>query len=192
MNSVFDPLGFVSPVILEARLLYRRHCELDLEWDEPFPETELFRWVKWLETLPCLQQISIPRWISMPTTTDYQKFQLHYFVDASKEAYGAVCYLRIVSVNDKVICRLLMSKSYLAPKDETSIPRLELLAAVTAVKMDMLLSTELNLNLRPSIFWTDSSIVLHSIADERKRFPLFVSRRLARPFIISNTYSGTL
>ena len=179
MNSVFDPLGFVSPVILEARLLYRKLCELDLEWDEPFPETELFRWEKWLETLPCLQQISIPRWIGMSTTTDYQKFQLHYFVDASKEAYGAVCYLRIVSVNDKVICRLLMSKSYLAPKDETSIPRLELLAAVTAVKMDMLLSTELNLNLRPSIFWTDSSIVLHSIANERKRFPLFVSRRLA-------------
>jgi len=49
-NSVFDPLGFVCPVILEARLLYRKICDLELEWDEPLHEAELLRWEKWLET----------------------------------------------------------------------------------------------------------------------------------------------
>ena len=179
MNSVFDPLGFVCPVILEARLLYRKVCELNLEWDEPLHETELERWEKWLKILPDLEQVSIPRWIGMHDTAEIQKCQLHYFVDASKEAFGSVCYLRTVNLNDEVTCSFVMSKSYLAPKDETSIPRLELLAAVTAVKMDMMISTELQMTLSPSIFWTDSSIVLHSIANERKRFPLFVSRRLA-------------
>ena len=62
--------------------------------------------------------------------------RLHYFVDASKLAYGAVCYLRLVDMNQKVKCFLKMSKSYLAPKDKTSILRLELMADVIAIKLD--------------------------------------------------------
>ena len=53
----------------------------------------------------------------------------------------------------------MISKSYLAPKDETSISRLELLAAVTAVKLDMFISTELQMNLKRSTFSPDSSVV---------------------------------
>ena len=67
----------------------------------------------------------------------------------------------------------------MVPKNEISIPRLELLGAVTAVKMDCMLRKELHMQLRPSVFWTDSLIILHSFINERKRFPSFVSRRLA-------------
>ena len=38
MNSLFDPLGFVGLVILETRLLYRRLCELYLEWESHLPK----------------------------------------------------------------------------------------------------------------------------------------------------------
>jgi len=67
----------------------------------------------------------------------------------------------------------------LVPKGETSIPRLELIAAVMAVQLEGHVKRELNLDLRPSIFWTISTVVLQSIRNERKRFPAFVSRRLA-------------
>ena len=39
--------------------------------------------------------------------------------------------------------------------------------------------------MRPTIFWTDSAVVLQSIRNEENRFPLFVSRRLK--FITKST-----
>ena len=69
--------------------------------------------------------------------------------------------------------------SHLAPQDEVSIPKLELMVAVLAVKLDMTVKEELRLDLRPSIFWTKSSIVLQSIRNDRKRFLMFVAGRLA-------------
>ena len=126
-----------------------------------------------------LRMVSITRWLGLDSSKDNQTCQLHYFVDASQLAYGAVSYLRVGDYAGNTSCSLVMSKSYLVPKNEISIPRLELLGAVTAVKMDCMLRKELHMQLRPSVFWTDSLIVLHNLTNERKRFPPFVSRRLA-------------
>ena len=133
-----------------------------------------------------LKSMSIPRWMGLHTNLGNKNYQLHYFFDASKHAYGAVCYLCSSDINDYVNCNLVISKSHLAPKDEFSISRLELLAAVTAVKIDIFLKHELNLLwLGPAIFWTDSAVVLQSIRNEEKRFPLFVSHHLK--FITKST-----
>jgi len=101
------------------------------------------------------------------------------FADASKMAYGAVCFIRICDFNDVVHCTRVLSTSYSTPKEEASIPRLELMAAVIAVKMDQTLRKELKLPLRPFIFSTDSSLVLQSLQNARKRVPLFGFRRRA-------------
>ena len=178
MNSLFDPLGFVNPIILEARMIYRKLCQQELEWDEPVPEQELRRWEKWLSTLPQLQSVRIPRFIGLKFSNS-ERCQLHFFADASKHAYGAVCYLRTLDSYGNAHCVLMMAKSHLSPKAEESVPRLELMAAVSAVKMDQILRKELALQLRPSIFWSDSSIVIQSLQNDTKRFPLFVSRRLS-------------
>ena len=125
-----------------------------------------------------LKNILIPRCLGLEAFEDLRKCQLHYFVNASKVAYGAVCYIGTITRND-VVCSLAMSKSHLVPKDEMSISRLELMAAVTAVRMDLMLKRDLGIESQSSIFWTDSSIVLLSLRNERKRFLLFVHRRLA-------------
>ena len=41
MNSLFDPFGFVSLVIVEAKLIYRLTCEEKLEWGELLPNVVL-------------------------------------------------------------------------------------------------------------------------------------------------------
>ena len=122
---------------------------------------------------------SISKWLGLDSSKNNQTCQLHYFVDASQLAYKAVSYLRVVDYAGNTSCSLVMSKSYLVPKNEISIPCLELLGAVTVVKMDCMLRKELHMQLRPSVFWTDSLIVLHSLINERKRFPSFVSHWLA-------------
>ena len=95
-NSLFDPLGFVAPVVLEVRLIYRSLCQMELEWDEPMPEQALRRWERWLSSLPDLRSISIPRSFHLNSYENTQKCQIHCFADASTLAYGAVCYIRAV------------------------------------------------------------------------------------------------
>ena len=131
-----------------------------------------------MESLCHLQTVSIPRWFGLLPPDCGQTYRLHYFVDASKEAYGAVCYLKTVDKNGAIKCSLVVRKSRLSPQDETSIPRLEFLAAVLAVNMDCTLRRELKIPLKPSMFWSDSLIVLQSLANEKKTIPIIVSRRL--------------
>jgi len=76
-------------------------------------------------------------------------------------------------------CSLVLRKSRLAPIKPTTIPRLELMAAVLAVKMDKMLRSELEYEIHESVFWTDSTIVLCYIANHDKRFHTFVANRVS-------------
>ncbi len=38
MNSLFDPLGFVAPIIIEGTFLLRELSSEALDWDSPLPE----------------------------------------------------------------------------------------------------------------------------------------------------------
>lgn len=62
---------------------------------------------------------------------------------------------------------------------QTTIPRLELTAAVLAVRLDKMLKGQLQLELDQSVFWTDSTTVLNYIASETKRLHTFVANRVA-------------
>lgn len=73
----------------------------------------------------------------------------------------------------------MLGKSRVAPLKSTSIPRLKLATAVLGVRVDKMLRKELQLDLTPSIFWTDSMTVLRYVANETKRFHTFVANRVA-------------
>jgi len=178
-NFLFDPLGFVAPVVLKARCIHHSLCQQEIEWNEPMPERELRKWEMWFASLSQLQHVAIPRCLGLSSCGDMQRCQFHYFADVSITAYGVVCFLHSVDNKNNIVCSFIMSKSHLAPLDKVSVSSLELMAAVLAIKLEMMVKKELRLDLRPSIFWTDSSIVLLSVRNDRKRFPMFVSRRLA-------------
>ena len=72
-----------------------------------------------------------------------------------------------------------MAKARLAPLKGQTIPRLELMAAVTAVRQDSLLREETDLHVNNSVFFTDSAIVLHYLRNEEKRFCVFVANRVS-------------
>ena len=61
----------------------------------------------------------------------------------------------------------------------TTIPRLELAAAVEAVKLDQLLRKELQVPLQESVYWSESMIVLWYLQQEDKRYQTYVANRVA-------------
>ena len=71
-----------------------------------------------------------------------------------------------------------MAKARVAPTKITSIPRLELSAAVTSPRMSALLKAELQMKIDKEYFWTDSQVVLSYITNEARRFHVFVANRV--------------
>jgi hypothetical protein len=66
----------------------------------------------------------------------------------------------------------------LAPKQATTIPRLELCAAVLAVKAVKWIMRELKMDVDKIVFYNDSRIILGYIQNERRRFYVYVANRI--------------
>lgn len=111
--------------------------------------------------------------------------ELHHFSDASNLGYGTVSYLRVIADQHTENVTFMLGKARVAPLKQITIPRLELTAAMLAVKVDKLLRKELEINLKRSIFWTDSQSVLKYIGNECSRFHTFVANRTS--YIRENT-----
>ena len=178
LSSVFDPLGLVSPFVLHARLIVQDLCRVGVGWDDDLSEEVVARWKKWLSALNSLPTITFarcfrPSWASAAAT-----HTLHHFSDASQVAYGVASYL-LTQEGNRRSTTLVMAKSRLAPLKEVTIPRLELMAATLATKQDELLRRELDIPLERSCYWTDSTIVLQYIANNERRFHVFVANRIA-------------
>ncbi len=94
--------------------------------------------------------------------------QLHHFSDAGEGGYGTVSYLRLVNSGKRTTVAFMIRKSRVTPLKQITIPMLELTAAVLTVQVDTMLKIELQINLDPSVFWTDSMTVLRYIQNETK------------------------
>ncbi|KAI2661009.1 UvrABC system protein B [Labeo rohita] len=176
-SSIYDPLGFLAPVILPAKILMQQLCKEKLTWDDDIPEQFAKRWKAWLQELHQLSEFSVARCIKPVDFGVTTTAQLHHFSDASEMGYGVVSYLKLVNADGLTHCAFMMGKSRVAPLKQTTIPRMELTAAVVAVNTDKMLKSELEMELLDSIFWTDSTTVLRYIDNEKLHFKTFESTK---------------
>ncbi|XP_071476616.1 uncharacterized protein [Diadema antillarum] len=178
-SSLYDPLGFVAPFVLPAKILLQRLCRVGLGWDEPVGAEDEREWRRWMEDISMLTDLKIERCFK-PNGFEVVSAEVHHFCDASEVGYASVAYLRLTDRTGRIHCAFVMGKSRLAPVKVVSIPRLELMAAVLAVSMDHFIKSELDIQVKDSVFWTDSTSVLQYIHSESKRFKMFVANRVAR------------
>ena len=73
-----------------------------------------------------------------------------------------------------------MARKCVAPLKQLSMPRLELQAAVLAVRLNCLIKQELTVNIEDTVFWSDSKTVLQYIANESRQFHTFVANRVSK------------
>ena len=119
VSSVFDPLGWVSPLTVRGKIFLQTLWKEKMCWNQTL-NTEQVKVIRdILIDLQRVDEFSFPRHIL------HEHSKLHVFADASSRAYGAAVY----TVNDNYQCsNLLISKARVAPcrEDRLTIPKLEL------------------------------------------------------------------
>jgi hypothetical protein len=176
--SLYDPLGFLAPCILPAKKILQELCQLpELDWDEQIPPVFCKRWTNWLDDLPSLEKLSMQRCLKPNGFQCVESAHLHMFSDASSYGYGVAAYL-VLYDGQTTHSSLVMGKSRLAPIKPATIPRLELTAATTAVKLAQQIRKEMDIEINQVVYHTDSTTVLHYIHSNSRRFPIFVTNRV--------------
>ena len=85
----YDPLGLVSPIVLQSKLIYQSLCKEKINWDFIVPESIRNVWDKFVETLRHSEKIFISR--PLFNICDESCFyKVHGFADALSEAYSSV------------------------------------------------------------------------------------------------------
>jgi hypothetical protein len=128
LAKIYDPLGIASPATLAGKLLYRAACDLKKPWDDPIPYPLHRQWTDWENALPV--NIEFPRSLAVHHES-IDSIDLHSFGDASGSGLAA-CVYAVVRQPSGTNQGLVAARSRLA-KPQTTIPRLELLAAHMAV-----------------------------------------------------------
>ena len=147
--SVHDPLGFLAPLVLRAKKILQEIYRRGVSWDEPLPEDVRPRW-EWRKLdLLRLKKLEIPRCLEPRTMNLKKSYELHNFADGSTSGYGKCSYLRVKDDDRNVNVSLVMGKSRVAPLKITTIPILELTAAVVFANVGAMLQEELNSTFGP-------------------------------------------
>jgi hypothetical protein len=186
VNSLYDPLGLVAPVVLVGKLLLQKLLVLGrektndqpLRWDDPLPSDLNLQWHCWKNQLAGLENVSINRCYHPKNFGVVVRNEVHAFSDASKEAIGVAAYLKQLNEKGEASVSLVFGQAKVAPIRPTSIPRLELCAAVLSTKAVKKLRTELDLTIDNVKFYTDSKVVLGYIYNDARRFHVYVANRV--------------
>ncbi|XP_077262598.1 uncharacterized protein LOC143897666 [Temnothorax americanus] len=172
---LFDPLGWLAPATVRAKILFQSTWLLGIEWDEPLPEKDVQNWRAFQSDLPSLEAIRVPRWLT--SGDEGCRLKLHGFADASERAYAAVIYLRVERGDGEVEVRLLEAKTKVAPLKQMTLPRLELSAATLLVRLMAHVQRVLEARNVPSHLWSDAKVVLGWIRGHPSAWKTYVANR---------------
>lgn len=174
---IFDPIGLIAPVIFYAKHILQKIWRAGLAWDEQLPPELAEDWKTLVQDLHNLTKVHIPRFLSTNTGSHVQ---LCGFCDASEQGYAAVVYLRLTRPDGSISISLLGSKTKMAPIKTTTIPRLELSAAVLLARWMSRVKATLDnqLVITDILAWSDSQIVLSWLINQHSCFKVFVSNRV--------------
>lgn len=183
IGKMYDPSGFLGPVIIRGKMLIQELWKNELDWDEAVTGTLKTDWTRFNEDLGNVNLITTNRWLGIKEGLDVE---LHGFCDASEKGYGAAVYSR-VKIGETYQTEIIASKSKVAPLKAITIPRLELCSAnLLANLLKMILPTfekdGRNLNLT---CWSDSQIVLLWLTKPSANLKTYVANRVANIQTIS-------
>ena len=80
--------------------------------------------------------------------------------------------------DNSIRCCFVMSKNRVAPLKKTSIVRLEMQAAVLAIRLADNIKKEVTCSIDETFYWSDSKVVLCYLQNEGRRFHEYIAVRV--------------
>ena len=176
----FDLLGLASVFFIRLKLLMRDLSGEDgrkLEWDEAVSNTIKMRFLDVVELLVKVKDLRFPRSVKPSGRDSSYLPDLICFCDGSKQAFCSLAYIRWKMTDGSYRVILLTGKTRVAPLRKLSIPRLELMGAVAAVRLAESVQSSMRIQFGDRYFLTDSSAVLGMVTGECAAFQEFVGTR---------------
>ena len=90
--TLFDPLGLVAAYTIRAKTLLEVMWTRGLDWDEGIGGDLTEQVHQWFSELDDLKKVQVHR--CLQPRTGPTETTIHTFVDASKDAFGAISYVR--------------------------------------------------------------------------------------------------
>lgn len=181
--KIFDPLGFLAPVIITAKVFMQTLWISGVAWDDRLSDSLAQTWITYRQSLHNLDAVKVHRFLG---TSPGNKYQLHGFCDSSEVAYGAVVYLRTTRSDGSTSVRIIAAKTKVAPIKKVSLPRLELCGALLLAQL--LVRIKSTLGIESEIFaWTDSTVVLAWLRKPSHCWQTFVANRIAEIQSVTST-----
>lgn len=154
-----------------------------MDWDDPLPVDLHAQWEKLRTSLSSLESIRYLRmFLDIPYAT---RSELHTVCGASKDAIVAVTKFKLYNIHGQSNYGFVMGKTKLAHLHSSTIPRLELCAAVLRIEIGRFVTDPLNIPTEACYFVNkDSRVVLGYIYNESRRFHvtgLTEERHLTKP-----------
>ena len=179
-NALFDPLGMAIPALIEGRVWQRRILSEfpagnKAEWDLPLPDSYLEGWGRWQGELNGEIVVEMPRCLLPAGVVERE---LHVFCDASLEAVACVIYMRSITADGVVHVGFVSACCKLAPRSASTVPRLELAAAVLAALHTLSTLKELKGKIDRIFMYSDSKVVLGYLSNQVRKFVKYVTRRV--------------
>uniref|UniRef100_A0A0M3IUX5 Integrase catalytic domain-containing protein n=1 Tax=Ascaris lumbricoides TaxID=6252 RepID=A0A0M3IUX5_ASCLU len=165
LASNYDPLGILSPTLLQGKLFFQRLWKEGWGWDEILDEGTTQEWNCLTEEWVKHAVVMVPRLIQADEKTP---LTMHVFTDASKRAYATCVYIN---------SQLVYAKTRLNPSKEISIPRMELMAVVIGTRVIKFIESQLHRPIARKILWCDAKCVLRWLVS-RKVLPVFIANRI--------------
>jgi hypothetical protein len=60
VSTLFDPLGFLSHIVLLAKRVLQEQWLVGTDWDQPIPDLIMQQWNQWTATRNCLKDLKVP------------------------------------------------------------------------------------------------------------------------------------
>ena len=175
LSSIYDPLGLISPTMVEGKRIYREACDEGIGWNAEVSNATARDWIKWSGQL---RNVTVPRSIAREVGK-IESVHLHFFADASNTACSSAT-IAVVEHSTGVVKGLLTSKSRIS-KRNTTIARLELVSGHMAANMARNLLAALRRWPITSVnVWMDSMVALLWICNPGKTWKAFVSNRVRK------------